>query len=323
MNISDYFDLGSVDEIPCLWSYFDKYELQVIDNKKYLIVKSDPTVKGLDDVGIKKLDILFATIRLGSMLSSLPINPDMFERHCTDSDIKLILEWCYRFGAPFIENLSTRTIDKNGFINEKISFGFRIGDFYVGIAHLCDTFLHWERIYRNNIAKSKENRFLSEDIDEAKFALQYSFLAYSHTSIFVSYNGDQPVFKIVGKDLIDVPFIQLALLISSPDGEKIRRCKICNALFKAHGRSEYCEQCNRQNAYRIQRKRSAVNILYDKEYHRLYHLYYMKKLSEDEFYRAKKTLNEKRNSLKGFNEEKAVEEFSKWIIQQKHNKVLK
>ncbi len=63
-----------------------------------------------------------------------------------------------------------------------------------------------------------------------KTNLQTSFIAYVNVSMTINFDKDEPAFKIIGQDLIDVPMLHLALLITSHMEMKIKKCEFCNEL---------------------------------------------------------------------------------------------
>ncbi len=316
MKISDYFDLGNIREIVCTRYHFNLYKVEVIDDKKYLIVKSNPTIETIDDIGIKNIDLLFDTVKLGAKLTVSPLSMFDFERICTENDIELIRKWCEKHGAPFIETIGEIVKSANDIVIDNRKVGFRIGEFYMRIMHICDAYLYWERIYRSDFLTKEENRFHDLDIESAKINLQTSFIAYANVSMTINFDKDEPAFKIIGQDLIDVPMLHLALLITSHMEMKIKKCEFCNELYPAHGRSKYCNNCNRQKAYKTRRKNNPVTNLYDKEYNRLYHLEYNGTISFETYSKLNKALKVKRESLKGLDADKALVELEKWIADQ-------
>ncbi len=319
MNVSDYFydENGAVirnaEEVECPNLRFSEYECREIDGKKYII-----GLGGLakpSQLTIKKTDLLFSLLNLANKLTRSPHGFGHLEDSITDLDVNLMIKFCEKYGLPFVGELGVKTFDNNSLIMKYKLRGFRINSFEFYISYLHDAFLHWERIYSPNTLNENDNRFYNESIVQAKRMLQSSLKA-ANISVNIDFSGNEPVFRLQGQDLIDAAFIHLAFLISSPDGSHLKRCKICNNLFIAKGRSEYCKNCSRQSAYKAKRKCDPIKRAFDKKYHSMYQKKYHGTISEqnftDWFLQAKKYKNNIEHLI-GDEKETAVLKFLNWL----------
>lgn len=244
---------------------------------------------------IEKVDkhiLLSSLISLRQRLSYIDIDINILSRYVNNSylisleeqltkeDIKLIINWCKKYGLPFLGDPTEHFVNNTeqlgetykyfGFENELLSCildsktYFRVGVFLVGLDILYKTLVYAININGNiklNVDINTENLpIIKADFEDLTHFINTFFKSVPlHFSVNFS-NAKHLKYDISTETTLSVALYHLALCITSPNPNlRAIRCENCNNIFlSSRANANYCIGCNRTTRYRQRKKKEEI-----------------------------------------------------------------
>lgn len=183
--------------------------------------------------------------------------------------IRLVIKWCEKYGMPMQK---TKGVDVGYSLNTDCIY-FDVGCFVSELTMLYSLFSYAGDLFGTNIGSNFnevriERWYLDKDNNRKKFTddhkkAELCFDAQSTCSYYLEFVNGEPKMQAYFEDYIEMAKYQLLLLIASPDGYGIKRCKCCGSLFACERANRlYCNYCNPKKFY-AKRKREEKKEVSD------------------------------------------------------------
>lgn len=268
----------------------NEYELKEIDNKKFIVIKSNPDTNILyllqqynREVEIEEWKLVNSLLKLNKelpkskyyeMIDKFYIQDNnifqLIEDELNEKDIGKIIKWCQEYGLPFlgesgIETGKNKSYKWFGFVNDFKTCidnnicGFRIGCFLIGIYIIYKTAICGNKLneIKNGINQEINKKIDKEIIEEyIKKTTKSAQLYYEieENDKYIMYN-----MQLFAETLMGAAMYTLQLWICAPNDFILKRCNYCNCHFIAKDpREMYCgNPCNKSN---VNKKKTRANI---------------------------------------------------------------
>ncbi len=157
-----------------------------------------------------------------------------------------VVEWCNKYGYPFLEDGLLDIMDDDTLYVEKGMFGFEIDSFVFNLIKLHSNFYRWRYIEYDE----KPDYFQEKKWPVKSIANKLTSNGSVKYKLYFNDAEERFDFNWASDNLFDLLNLQIALLTTrrDPDGMNIKRCVKCNDWFEAkHAAQIYCENrrgCN-------------------------------------------------------------------------------
>ena len=153
----------------------------------------------------------------------------------------LVLDWCMKYGFPFLEDGTLGLLDDDAFHLDTGEYGLQVDSFILALIRFHTIFYRW----RFTEFDEKPLWFTENKRSEEAIGRSLSSAFNGDISYQLDFDDKTKHFKFswVSDNLFYLLSLQLALLATrqDPDGKHIRRCPKCNDWFEAdHGAQIYC-----------------------------------------------------------------------------------
>lgn len=251
-----FLDNHATQEFSCLTAWFGRYAAETHDGILYLVGKErkeDKKVVTSEKIGLT--NILNTLLRLYERLSD-DLYGHVVER-ITEKDIKLIAEWCVRYGMP---------MESSELWEQHSRIGFRLDTFYNRLHKLYNCYLLWRVLYLGDI--SEKNFYVSNKttIAQCRMYLKTN-MALLNIRMMPVFDADLPTYQLVCPDLLEIAMAQMFFECMNTDGYNIGVCTVCGSPFpKSRKNNTLCEECQRTKYQRTRDKqRMVANIKKESE----------------------------------------------------------
>lgn len=268
----------------------NEYELKEINNKKFIVIKSNEGLNILNvlqrynkKVEIEEWDLVNSLLKLieelpkskyYEMIDKFYIQDNkifqLIENELSNENIETIIKWCKKYGLPFlgesgIEIGKTKSYKWFGFVNDfktcidNNMCGFRIGCFLIGIyiiykTAICGEKLNEIRIGINEDINRKINKKNIEEYIKKTTKSAQLYYEIAEDSKYIMYD-----IQLFAETLMGAAMYTLQLWICAPNDLILKRCEACNCHFIVKDpREKYCgNPCNKSN---IDKRKLRANI---------------------------------------------------------------
>ena len=226
---------------------FKRYECVIDKNERILIVGREET--GKTEEHYQDREILDSLLNLAyNMLISKT------EEHAIRETIK----WCNKYGLPMLK--SKRWQAQYAPNTNHIFFDY--GCFELEMQDLYTAFSLAGELFGVNIGSDTEKvKITLEKATEELKISEFDMLVRTECWHALNFIDGNPYLHTYFDDYIEMAKYQLMLLVISPNGYGIKRCKCCGNLFACdRANRQYCSYCN-PGKYYAQEKRKQKKLL--------------------------------------------------------------
>lgn len=261
-------EVGNLSEIIDINRRFKTYEIEVIENQKFIVGKGKPDFFNKNELVITGVDLVLSLVNLvkGDELPKY-YNAPHLDNVMLDEDI---LKWVEKYGIPY-QDKKLNEIYGDGLWRFNYlhldSFKYLLAWLYASFSLWKATIEeNWQQINKYKHAARTLNLFKIDDKKEKpnkptdeiiliKKALAESVGNEARIQLGLRYNPEtkQNMFTLHANSLFEIAYFQLASLMTKTPTESkasLKNCKMCNNLFWAeHGNEAFCNnpKCNKRN----------------------------------------------------------------------------
>lgn len=270
-NLFETFaEISTLAEVDNLNYQFEDYKLVYFDSpwneQENCTIKKEWYIMGTNVkelTGVQRINdssILVSLINLASLIIQ---NNGLYDKDENMDELSFsedIIEWCKKYGLPYIEEYFRQNYPKDKSSIPSLGYcAFRIWEFKRRICLLHDHFNLWYGLAFEDMKKTIEysirirqidlNKNIDTQISTLKEYLAYKIWNSMDANLSMRYNKNTDSYSVIpySDNLISVAYFHLAMLMTNKGMKGVRFCSMCNQLFEIeHGSTKICSNCKRE-----------------------------------------------------------------------------